>query len=553
MPTKDTPGSRADANRPTSSRPTARRFDLIVREALIFDGSGSPGFRADVGIVGGFIEEIGDLTRMQAVEAIDAAGLFLSPGFIDVHSHSDRTVIVDRRAESSIRQGVTTLVIGNCGIAAAPLTPEMVPEEESRWHSWLPGFQPAWRSFSEYLGVLSEGGLGVNVAALAAHGAIRRASMGYAMRLANRTELISMQRLLDAALDAGAFGLSSGLTYLPGASSDLAELVELTRSVAACGGVYATHIRDEGSGLVGAVMEAIDVAGSSGVSLQISHHKALGPRSWGRVYSTLRLIDEANTGGLQIDFDQYPYTASNTSLGVILPRWAHEGGPLALAQRIREEATRPRIAAEAGQVWAERNPGLGWDSVMIAASPASPTAEGRTVADLAAASGQDPIEIILNLLERGEGRVSAVFFNMAEGDVRAVMLHPRMMVGSDSASLAVDGPLRSGCPHPRAYGTFARILGRYVRSTQLLRWEEAIYRMTGAPAAKFRLHGRGTIAAGAHADVVLFDPETIIDSASFTDPHQYAKGIAHVIVNGELVVRNGQHTGQLAGRLLTRA
>jgi N-acyl-D-amino-acid deacylase len=441
-------------------------------------------------------------------------------------------------------------VIGNCGMSVAPLTDAMLADETKAFARWT-DYTPGWRTMGEYLRTLDDQGVGINVAALVGHGTVRRAVMGYAMRAPTADELAEMRRLVAGAVKDGAVGMATGLIYPPGTYSQTDELVELSRPVAEAGGIYASHMRNEGRGLLDATAEAIRIGRESGTSVQISHHKASSPSAWGLVNQSLPMIDQANAEGVRVDFDQYPYTASSTGLGAVLPTWAHEGGWPALERRLRDREQRQRIAdetvAERRKAFAE---GLGWDGVLIASHRQEPAVEGRTVANIAAERGADPIETVFDLLQSGQGDVGAIYFSMCEEDVRTVMRHPRMMVGSDSASSAPYGPLQQGKPHPRGYGTFVRILGHYVRDEGVLTWEEAIHKAAYRGAAKLGLQDRGAIRVGNYADLVLFDPATVGEQATYTDPHRFPTGVSHVVVNGTLVVADGEHTGALPGRVL---
>lgn len=529
-----------------------QRFDWLVSDATVLDGTGRPRFRADVGVRGDRIVAIGDLDRADARATIDARGRMLAPGFVDMHSHSDRTLLINPRAEAGVRQGVTLQVIGNCGMSVAPLTEAMVAEEVRSFARWT-DYTPAWRSMGDYLRTLDDQGLGINVAALVGHGTLRRAALGHAMRAPTASELADMRRLVSAALADGAVGMATGLIYPPGTYSQIDELIELSRPVADAGGVYASHIRNEGLGLLEATAEAIRIGRESGASVQISHHKASGPRAWGLVNRSLAMIDEANDGGVQVDFDQYPYTASSTGLGTLVPSWAHEGGWPALEQRLRDPEQRSRVKQDAiERRRASYTDDLAWDRVLIASCGAEPLAEGRTLAQLASDRGADAVDVALDLLLAADGDVGAIYFSMCEDDLRTVMRHPRMMVGSDSASVAPYGPLHRGKPHPRGYGTFARILGHYVRDLAVLAWEEAVHKMAFRASQKLGLTDRGAIQVGNYADLVLFEPEAVGETATYADPHQFPRGISHVFVNGRMVIQDGEHTGVLAGRVLRR-
>jgi N-acyl-D-amino-acid deacylase len=334
-------------------------FDLLFVGATVVDGTGAPAFRADVAVRGERIAAVGDLADAQASVTVRADGRMLAPGFVDMHSHSDRTLVINPRAEAAVRQGVTLEVIGNCGMSVAPLTEAMLPDESRAWRRWVE-YTPAWRSMGEYLRTLREGGLGINVAALVGHGTVRRAVMGNAMRPPSPDELAAMRRHVADAMAEGAVGMATGLIYPPGAYSQTDELIELSRPVAEAGGIYATHMRDEGLGLLESTAEAIRIGRESGASVQISHHKASSPRAWGLVQQSLPMIDQANAEGVRVDFDQYPYTASSTGLAVVIPDWAHEGGTEPMLARLRDPDARRRIRD------AETETERRWDAIVIA-------------------------------------------------------------------------------------------------------------------------------------------------------------------------------------------
>lgn len=518
---------------------------------MIIDGSGRPAYKADVGIVGDSIAAIGQLAGQEAGRILDAAGRYVTPGFIDMHSHSDTTAVLNPRMESKVRQGVTLEVVGNCGDSAAPLLGEAIREKEKELAAF--NYTLDWRSLEEYFHRLEAGGISNNLITLIGNGTIRAGVMGTAMRRPTASEMAQMKAILGDCLAIGAWGLSSGLIYPPSNYADTAELIELSKVVACYGGIYATHIRNESTHLLEAVAEAITIGREAGVSVGIAHHKAAGKANWGKVKESLAMIEEARARGVAVTCDQYPYIASSTGLSVIIPDWAHEGGKEALVQRLQDQATRRRIAQE---IKAER-PGWenvslesGWHNILIAQARNHRDLEGKTAWDLAELWGKDPVEASMDLLIAEEGEVSVVIFSMCEEDVQTVMRAPFVMVGSDASAKAPYGPLGQGKPHPRAYGTFPRILGRYVRELGVLSWEEAVHKMTGLPAAKLGLSRRGLLREGYYADIVVFDPTTVADTATFTEPHRYPMGIDYVLVNGVLTVEKGEHTGALAGRVL---
>ncbi len=364
-----------------------------------------------------------------------------------------------------------------------------------------------------------------------------------------------MTALLRESLEAGAFGLSTGLIYVPSGYATTDELIALAAVVREYGGVYASHLRNESDRLLEAVDEAITIGRRAGVPVQIAHHKASQPPNWGRVNQSLAMMDQARAEGIDVACDQYPYTASSTGLSSVLPSWALEGGSDALVARLRDPALRARLREEMlaqRPDWGASGDESGWQRVQIARARHSPELEGRRLGEIAAERGQDPFDLCFDLLIAAGGTVGCVFFSMCEDDVQTVLRWPHTMIGSDASSLAPYGTLGGGRPHPRAYGTFPRVLGRYVRERQLLSWEEAIRKMTSLPAARLGLRDRGVLREGAWADLVVLDPATVADRATFEEPHRYPTGILHVFVNGVQTIRHGEHTGAAAGQVLRR-
>ena len=528
-------------------------LDLKVVGGQIIDGTGAAAVRADLGIAGDTITAVGDLGREPAGRTIDAAGLTVTPGFIDIHTHSDWRLWGNRRAESKIRQGVTTEVVGNCGFSPAPVSDEFREEMRGFALSLPPGMDFSWRSMADYLRGYRGEGVAVNVAQLVGHGTLRLAAMGFARRPPTARELVTMERLMDDAMASGAYGLATGLIYAPGSYAETEEIIAVARR-AAHGGFYASHIRGEGATLLAAVGEAIRVGREGNVPVQVSHIKAAGRPNWGKVESALSLIDIARAeGGQDVMADVYPYTASSTTLRTLLPDWALEGGIEAMLERLGDPGARARIRQEmtGGSPILAR--GLGWEDIMIASSPSRPEAEGRRLDDVARDWHIDPLDAAMDILvdERGGGYV--ILFQLDEADLRCALVHPEVMIGSDGSSLAVDGELGRGKPHPRSYGTFPRVLARYVRDEPILSLEAAVHKMTGLPARRLGLGDRGVLAVGAKADVVGFDPARVEDLATYENPHRYAAGIPYVLVNGRVVIDRGEHTGALPGRVLTPA
>ncbi|MBS7652588.1 D-aminoacylase [Candidatus Bathyarchaeota archaeon] len=540
-------------------------YDLVIKGGRIITGAGNPWFRADVAVSDGRIVEVGKVFE-GAEETLDASGLMVCPGFIDLHDHSDFALLVDRRAENKVRMGVSTVVFPSCGSGAAPLNDEMRREEE-RLHPYLreAGLGIDWHTVEEYLKRLEEGGISVNVAPMAAFGNIRRYVMGMEMRPPTLEELEAMKEELVRALEAGCLGISTGLRYVPQSYASTEEVIELAKVVARYGGYYASHIRDEGDrgDPMGAVEEIIRIGEEAGIPVHISHFKVLSRRFWGLCPRLIQLVEEARARGLEITADQYPYNASGTGPGAWIPHWAHEGGPEALAKRLRDPELAPKIRRALAESMDERG---GASAALISSYPADPSLVGKTIAEAAEIRGEEPEDAIFNLfrehIEKSisgelEGGFSIVNFNQSEENVEAIMRRPWVAFGTDGRVHSPKAPLRrhEPSPHPRYYGTFPRVLKRYVREKRLLTLEEAIRKMTSLPASVLGLYDRGLIIPGMWADILVFDPERIEDKSDYTPPEaamRYPEGIEHLLVNGVLTVRDGEHTGAMAGRILKR-
>ncbi|HEY7648593.1 MAG TPA: D-aminoacylase [Methylomirabilota bacterium] len=526
-------------------------LDVKFEGATVIDGTGAAGSRTDVGVSGDRITAVGDLSREPAGRTVSVAGRVIAPGFIDMHSHSDWSLWANRRAESKVRQGVTTEVVGNCGFSPAPASDEHLEDLRGfalrRW----PGMDFRWRSMGEYLDAFDADGTALNVVQLVGHGALRIAAMGFARRPPTGDELKTMQRLLADAIEQGAWGLSTGLIYAPGSFATTEEIVEVARAMRRRG-LYASHIRGEGATLLDAVREAIRIGEEGDLPVQVSHIKAAGRPNWGKVTEALALIDEAVAGGLDVMADVYPYTASSTSLRTLLPDWAQEDGLEAMVARLGDPEVRERIRREVeapanGQGLAER---IGWDNVLISYCSHRKDAVGKRLSEIAAARGQSPLEAAIELIVDEQGQGAMILFQLDERDLRRALGHARVMIGSDGFSLAPYGPLGEGVPHPRSYGTFPRVLGEYAREQRTLSLAKAVHKMTGLPAQRLGFKDRGFIRKNARADLVVFDPKTVGDQATYQQPHRYPTGIEHVLVNGCFVIKDGQHTGSLPGRVL---
>jgi N-acyl-D-amino-acid deacylase len=527
-------------------------LSLIIENGLIVDGSGNPWYLADVGVQGDRIACIGDLKHMKAQRRIDAQGQVVAPGFIDIHTHSDLPLVVDGRAESHIRQGVTTSVTGNCGTSAAPATEDTLGLMEGMGVGGAQGMNLAWRTPGEYLKLLEKTGVSTNVAALVGHGTVRNCVMGYRAGKPTGEELARMKDVVAQAMEAGCFGMSTGLVYTPGVYAGTDEIVELASVVAGYDGLYATHIRGENDTVMDALQEGLSIGRRAGVRVQVSHLKAMGRHMWGKSLDMLAAIDEARAEGIDVTFDQYPYTASATGLSAVLPPWAQEGGKDEFMRRLGDSDTRARMREDilngTGD-WVSMHKGVGWENILITQCPA-PSVEGKSVAQIAAEQGKDGFDACFDLLLKFQGSPRIVYFTIGDEDLERIMRHPAGMIGSDSGASHLEGPLAAGKPHPRGFGTFVRVLGRYVREKGVLTLEEAVRRMTSAPAQKLRLLDRGLLRPGMKADIAVFDPDTVIDTATYENPHSYATGVSTVVVNGQVVIDQGEHTGALAGEVL---
>ena len=529
-------------------------FDFIVRGGMIFDGTGSPVRRADLGIVGDKIAAMGDLANASAARVLDAANRYITPGFIDVHTHSDETVLINPKMESKIHQGVTTEVTGNCGGSAAPL---YGAARDDLWHD-IAQFKDLaldWQTMGEYLARVERTHLSSNYVTFVGQGTLRACVMGHAMRAPTPDELKQMQNLLARSMEEGAWGVSTGLIYPPSAYADVDELVALSRVAAERGGLYTSHIRNEGDRLLEAVDEALTIGERAQIRVQLSHHKAAGKRNWGKVNASLAKIEQARARGVHVCADQYPYVASSTGLSTVIPDWAHEGGWGKMVERLRDPEERKRIASEmrvARPGWENPAVDSGWHNILIVGCKSDRSLQGKTVWQIAEMWGKDPVETSCDLLIANEGAVQVVIFSMSEDDVKTVMRVPWVSVGSDSSARAPMGPLAEAQCHPRTYGTFPRVLARYVRDEKVLTWELALAKMTSGPAQMLGLDRRGELRAGYFADIVVFDPTTIADTATFTEPHQFPVGIDYVLVNGTLTLDHGKHTEARAGRVLRR-
>ncbi|MFZ5915424.1 MAG: N-acyl-D-amino-acid deacylase family protein [Chloroflexota bacterium] len=526
-------------------------LDILIQNGTVVDGSGAPAFRADVGLVDGRVVAVADGIDHEAVRTIDATGLHVAPGFIDPHTHSDLTLLVDPKAESKIRQGVTTEVIGNCGFSPAPLIGAAVDEVYADAVQF--NLEITWRSMAEYLDRLRKPGTALNVVALVGHNTVRGCVLGYDDLRPTPEQQAQMERVTAEALEQGARGLSTGLFYPPGIYAAIDEVIGLARVTARQGGIYASHIRSESDALFDAVAEAVEIGQRAEVQVEVAHLKLAGYRNWSGVERLGAMLEDARARGVRLGCDQYPYHASNSWLACMLPYWAQAGGAKAVADRLRDATIRARLRQDWEQDragWEDRGGMRDWDDIVVSDCTARPEVLGQSLAQIAEAGGKDPLDAAFDLIVASEGQVACVWFDQSEDNVRRLMRHSMVVVGSDGYALSSQGLLSQRKPHPRSYGTFPRVLGRYVRQEKVLSLEEAVKKMTSVTAERFGLADRGQIRQGAWADLVLFDAGSVMDRATFTAPHQYPLGIPYVIVNGQVVIDGGEHTGALPGRVL---
>ena len=528
----------------------APAFDLVIRGGTVIDGTGAPVYAADVAVNGDAIAAVGAIAADQGRRVLDATGLHLCPGFIDIHTHSDGAILQYPTADSRVRQGITTELAGNCGSSAAPLGGHGI--DERRKELLDDGVTPDWSSVASYLARLEKTGISINQALLLGQGTLRENAIGNLDRPLAADEMAAVLRAVEQGMDEGAFGISTGLEYTPGRYTPTDEIVAMARVAARYGGLYASHIRNEETALLEAVDEAIAIGRRSGARVEVSHLKASGRSNWGKQRATLDLIESARRDGVEVLADAYPYTAYSTGLSIMLPPWAREGGNADVVARLRDPATRGRIRKEViAQIAGE----LGDYTLIVISSvktPGNRTVIGKNMVEIGAAWGIEPVDAILRLLEEEDATVGFIGHGMSPENVEMVLRHPLVMIGSDGSTMAPVGKAAESRPHPRSYGAFARVLGHYRRERGLFDLPAAVRKMTSMPADQIGLRDRGRVVRGARADLVVFDEGRVKDEATFLDPHRYPAGIRDVIVNGTLVVQAGAHTGARPGRGLRR-
>ncbi|MDG0866302.1 amidohydrolase family protein [Candidatus Lucifugimonas marina] len=532
-----------------TSKQGKKMFDLIIRNGTVVDGTGSAKFKADVAIKGATVVSVGEITG-DAAREIDATGKIVTPGFIDLHTHSDNSFLIDPLADSKLTQGVTFELMGNCGMSyCAPLSEKNMGGFKERTDKYDPNYKPGWSTMDGYLSALEESGSTINIAAQVGHGTVRGAVMGMEARMPTPEELDRMTGIFAESLDAGALGMSTGLWYGPGSYSLADEVIAVTQPAADRGKLYSSHIRSEAddlSGLFPAHAEAIEVGRRTGARIQISHVKAVGPKFWGRGYELIEGMERARNEGIDVAGDQYPYEWSSTGFsGAMFARWALEGGREKTLERLADSDTRAQVRNDV-TYYINRNHSA--EGCVIASFPPDQSLEGRSLQDIADEWGCEPEEAALRLYEQSEG--SYVLHSMELQDIDSIAKWPLMSIASDGSSLRDEGPLSSGKPHPRSYATNSVIIEQFVEHRGLFSIEEAIHKMTALPASRLALTRRGRIAPGQIADVLVFDPKNVKQHNDFVNPHVYSTGMDYVFVNGKPALENGKPNGTLPGRVM---
>ncbi|MGA2596374.1 MAG: D-aminoacylase [Bryobacteraceae bacterium] len=531
----------------------AQTFDLVIRNGHIIDGTGSPWYSGDIGIRDGRVAAIGVLSSAQAKRTIDAKGMVVAPGFIDMLGQSEMSILVSPHLPSKIFQGITTEITGE-GNSIAPLDPSIKTADKAGYDHY--GVNPDWTTFRQYFARLEKQGIGINLASYVGATQVRRVVLGDVDRAPSPAELERMRGLVRAAMQDGAVGLSTALQYAPAPYASTEELIALASEAAKFGGIYATHMRSEGDAVMAALDEAFRIGREAHIPVEIWHLKAAGKPNWGRMPEIVRHIEEARQSGVDVTADTYAYTAWFNTFSAFIPPWAHDGGDAKLIQRLKDPAMRARIRKDM------TTPSTAWDNewqevpgpegiqVCVVQNPELHPLQGKTIAEIAKMWGEDPLDTIFDLLIKDAAFTSVAVFGMSEDDVSLALQQPWVSVDNDSQGTSPEGLLGREHPHPRAYGTFPRILRKYVREEHKLRLEEAIRKFSALPAQRLRLTDRGVLKQGMWADIVVFDPSTIHDRATFEDPNQLSEGMEYVLVNGTPVIDGGKQTAALPGKVL---
>ena len=528
-------------------------FDVVIRNGHIIDGTGSPWYSGDIGIRSGHIAAIGNLSAASAKRTIDANGLTVAPGFIDMLGQSELTILVDPRLPSKIFQGITTEITGE-GTSVAPQTDATIAEDRLEYEHY--NIKPDWKTFAEYFARLEKQGMGINLASYVGATQVRRVAIGNADRAATSAELEQMKSLVRQAMQEGARGVSTSLEYAPAPYASTEELIALAAESAKLGGIYSTHMRNEGDGIMTALEETTRIAREAHTPVEIWHIKVAGVRNWGHMPEVVKFVDDARASGLDIEADTYAYTAWNNSLSAFIPPWAHDGGDQKLMERLKDPTTRARIRKDM------MTPSTSWDNewqeipgpeAILVASVLNPDLrpmQGKRISEIAKSWNKDPIDTICDLLVQDHAATDVSVFGMQESDVELALRQPWVSIDNDSSGTSPEGILGQEHPHPRAYGTFPRVLGKFVREQHLLSLPEAIRKISALPAERVRLTDRGVLKQGMWADIVVFDPATIHDVATYENPKQLSVGMQYVLVNGVPIIAEGKMTGALPGRVL---
>src|SRR4051812_27002682 len=531
--------------------PGPAKYDVVIRHGTVYDGTGTPGKAADVAILDDRIEAIGDLSAERGREEVDATGLAVAPGFINMLSHSETSLIEDGRSQGTLRQGVTLEVFGESSMG--PLTDQMAADQMERQGDIK--FNIVWRTLGGYLDHLVARGVSTNVASFVSAATVRANEVGLDNRAPTPAELDRMREDVRVAMDEGAMGLTTALIYIPGVFAKTDELVELAKVAAASGGMYISHMRSEGNRLLEAIDETLTIAREAKIRAEIYHLKASGESNWNKLDAAVAKVEGARKEGLEITADMYNYTAGSTGLDAAMPPWVQEGGYAAWSKRLQDRAIRQRVRAEMTQqqdAWENLMLAAGGDGTLLVGfkNEALRIYAGKTLGEVARLRRKSVQDTAMDLVVEDGSRVQVVYFLMSEDNVKRQIALPWVSFGSDASSMSPDGVFIKTSTHPRAYGNFARLLGKYVRDEHVIPMEEAIRKLTSLPAQTLRIKERGRLEKGYFADIVVFDPKTIADRSTYEKPHQYAVGVQHVWVNGGQVLKNGEHTGQKPGRVV---
>lgn len=526
-----------------------KEYDLVISKGMVYDGLGNPGKEVDIAVKGNKIFLLKkNLDKSKAKKVIEARGLAVAPGFIDAHDHTDLGLIANPKAESQVRQGVTTVISGNCGHSPFPVS-DLIFEEWKTNAKKEYNIDLNWKDITGFFNRLKEKGMALNYGTLVGHGSVRSEVVGLDDIPPTENQLKQMQKLVEENIKAGALGMSTGLEYAPGSFAKPTEIAALCQTVSMNNGVYSTHMRSEGDSLLESQEESIDIARKTNVSLQISHLKVAYHRNWSKIDAAISKIEAAHKQGINIHADRYPYIAGSTGLSFYFPLWAKQGTAKDFLARLKD----PKLNAKIRSHLKEKEKKLGsWDNVLISSviTQKNKKVEGKTVLETAREAGKQPYELMRDLLIDEENRVSMITFIAKEDNLKRILAHPLVVIGADGEAVAPYGVLGRGKPHPRLYGSFPRVLGKYAREENIFSLAKGIQKMTSITAQKFGLRNRGQVKEGYFADLVVFNPGKIIDCATWKNPHQYPKGIDSVIVNGQLVIRENEHTGKLPGKIL---